>query len=290
MNIRHLKIFITVYEELNMTAAANRLFMTQPTVSQAIKEIEGHYEVVLFERLSKKLYVTEAGEYLYEHAKHVINLLNGLEDSLKENTPKKKIVIGANYTVGVVLIYEYIEKFKKLYPDSEIMVKVNKSSVLIEMIKKNELDFALIEEIKTNPDLIEDVFFNDRITICAHPDYKLFSNEEITLKDIASEPLLLREKGCGVRNLFDLRINEAGLFVKPYWESTSTTALIKAAEKKTGVAVLPYELVKDYINLGSLKELEVKDVDFTRKLAIVYHKNKLLTNTIKDFIKICHEC
>lgn len=289
MDVRRLKIFITVYEELSMTNAANKLFMTQPTVSQAIKEVENYYGTTLFERLSKKLYATESGKYLYEYATHVVKLLKGAEDTLRENAPNKKLTIGANYTVGVALIHKYIEKFKLLYPNLEIRVNINKSSDLLEMIRKNKLDFALIEEIKGTPDLIEDIFYNDRIIVTAHKKHHIFLKEDITLKDIADEHLLLREKGCGVRNLFEMTMNENKLYFEAYWESTSTTALINAAEKGIGIAVLPYELVKEKISLGSLKEIIINDADFTRKLAVVYHKNKLLTNPIKDFIKICRD-
>lgn len=289
MTIRHLKIFITVHDERNMTIAANKLFMTQPSVSQAIKELESYYGVVLFERLSKKLYVTESGEKLYQYASHIIKLFDEVEDSLKENALQKKLIIGANYTVGVFLIHQYIQKFKRLYPNSEIMVNVNKSSILIEMLKKNELDIALIEEIKNKSDLVESIFCNDHIMIVADPEHHLFSKKEVTAHDIVNERLLLREKGSGVRNLFEARMNQMGLFFKPYWESTSTTALINAAENKIGIAVLPFQLIKEHIALGSLKELKVKDVDFSRKLAIVYHKNKLLTSAMQDFIKVCHE-
>lgn len=289
MMIRHLKIFITVHDELNMTAAANKLFMTQPSVSQAIKELENYYGVVLFERLSRKLYVTESGEKLYQYASHIIKLFDEVEDSLKEDALQKKLMIGANYTVGVSLIHRYIEKFKSLYPNSEIMVSVNKSSILVEMLRKNELDIALIEEIENKFDLIQDVFYSDRIIIVADPEHHLFSKKDVTAHDIVNEHLLLREKGAGVRDLFEIRMNELGLFFKPYWESTSTTALINAAKNKIGIAVLPFQLIKDHIALGSLKELKVKDIDFSRKLTIVYHKNKLLTSAMHDFIKICHE-
>ncbi len=289
MTIRHLRIFITVYEERNMTAAANKLFMTQPSVSQAIKDLENYYSVVLFERLSRKLYITLAGEKLYQYATHIIKLFDELEDSLKENALQKKLVIGANYTVGVILIHQYIEKFKSIYPDSEIMVIVNKASVLLEMLKKNELDLALIEEIKNDSDLIEDFFYDDHIVIVANPEHHLFTQKEITAQEIASERLLLREKGAGVRNLFESRMNQLGLFIKPYWESTSTTALINAAGNKLGIAVLPFQLVKEHIASGSLKELKVNDMNFSRKLAIAYHKNKFLTNVMQNFIKICHE-
>ncbi|OBR89718.1 HTH-type transcriptional regulator CysL [Clostridium ragsdalei P11] len=289
MTIRHLKIFITVCEEGNMTSAANKLFMTQPSISQAIKELENYYEVTLFERLSRKLYITSSGKKLYQYAKHIIKLFDEAGNDLRQNSLQKKLIIGANYTVGVVLIHKYIKKFNKLYPNSEIMVNVNKSSILTEMLRKNELDLALIEEFKNKSDFVEDFFYNDRIVVVAHPKHHLFSKKEVTAYDIVNERLLLREKGSGVRNLFELRMNEIGLFFNPYWESTSTTALINASENNIGIAVLPFQLIKDHITSGSLRELKIKDMDFNRKLAIVYHKNKLLTSAMKDFIKICHE-
>ncbi len=289
MTIRHLKIFVTVYEEKNMTAAGNKLFITQPTVSQAIQELESEYKVILFERLSRKLYATSSGEKLYQYAKHIIKLVDDMEESLQENSLKKKLFIGVNYTVGAFLIHKCIEQFKRLYPNSEIKVIVNKSYVIKKMLRKNELDLAVIEEEMENAsDLIQDMFYDDKIVIVAHPEYQLFEKKTITAHDIANEPLLLREKGAGVRDLFESRMNHLGLFTNPYWESTSTTALINAAKNKFGVAVLPFQLVKENIAAGTLKELEVKDLEQNRKLAIVYHKNKFLTDAIQDFMKICH--
>ncbi|AWI04902.1 LysR family transcriptional regulator [Clostridium drakei] len=289
MTIRHLKIFIAVYNERNMTMAANKLFITQPSVSQAIKELENYYGVELFERISNKLYVTESGKKVYQYAKHIMKLFDELEDGLKENAPKKKLIIGANYTVGVVLIHKYIKKFNSLYSNSEIKVIVNKASILKEMLRKNELDLALIEEIKNESDFIEDFFYNDRIVVVADPEHPLFQQNEVTAYDVVNEHLLLREKGAGVRNLFELKMNQIGLVIEPYWESTSTTALINAAENKIGIAVLPFELVKDHIDSGCLRELKVKDIDLSRKLIVIYHKDKFLTSAMKDFIEICHE-
>jgi len=289
MTIRHLKIFTTVYAERNMTTAAYKLFMTQPSISQAIKELESYYRVILFERLSKKLYVTEAGEKLYQYAIHIIKLLDDIEDNLKENSLQKKLIIGANYTVGALLIHKYIEKFKNLYPNSEVMLKINNSSILIEMLKKNELDIALIEDIENESDLVKDAFYDDHIMIIANKEHLLFTKKEVTANDLINERLLLREKGSGVRNLFESKMNKLGLSIDPYWESTSTTALINAVKNNIGIAVLPFQLIQEHIVSGSLKELKIKDMNFNRKLIIVYHKNKFLTSTMKDFIKICHE-
>lgn len=289
MTIRHLRIFITVYEEGNMTVAAEKLFMTQPSVSQAIKELENYYGVLLFERLAKKLYVTESGEKLYQYASHIIKLFDELADSLKENALHQKLLIGANYTVGDVLIHKYIKSFKTSYPDAEIMVTVNKSAILLEMLRKSELDLALVEEVSNAPDMIQDFFYDDKIVVVTYPDHPLSAKRELTAHDLVGEHLLLRERGAGVRNLFELRMMQNGLTVEPYWESTSTTALINAAKNKIGLAVLPYQLVKEDILSGSLKELKVRDMELSRKLTIVYHKNKFITTAMQDFIKVCHE-
>lgn len=289
MTIRHFKIFITVYDERNMTTAADKLFITQPSISQAIKELENHYGVILFERLSRKLYVTESGEKLYQYAMHIIKLFDDIEDNLKENALQKKLIIGANYTVGTFLIHKYIEKFKNLYPNSEIMLKINKSSILIEMLKKNKLDLALIEEIENEADLVKDAFYDDHIIIIANKEHHLVTKKKVTAHDLINEHLLLREKGAGARDLFESRMNKIGLSIDPYWESTSTTALINAVKNNIGIAVLPFQLVREEIASGYLKELKVKDMNFNRKLVIVYHKNKFLTSAMNDFMKICHE-
>lgn len=279
---------MAVYDQQNMTAAAKQLFMTQPSVSQAIKELEEYYGVLLFERLSHKLYTTESADRLYQYATHIIKLFDEAKDSLKEGASYQKLVIGANYTVGSALIHKYIQRFSQLHPEAEIRVNINKASILMEMLRSNELDLALMEE-SSESDLKQEAFCSDRIVVVAAPGHPLLSKKEVTAADIVSENLLLRERGAGVRNLFEFRMNQLGLSIQPYWESTSTTALIHAAVNKIGVAVLPYQLVQEQIKSGVLKELQIPNVDFTRKLAIYYHKNKFLTSAIKEFIQICKE-
>ncbi len=289
MTLRHFRIFIAVYEEKSMTAAAKKLIITQPSVSQAIRELEDYYHVSLFERLSGKLYVTGAGEKLYEYAVHIHRLCDDVKDILGIASEQKKLTIGANYTAGSVLIHKYIESYRNAYPNSEVKVHVNKASVLIQMLRNNELDFALMEEIRTEDDLIQDYFYDDRIIVVVSPRHKLAAKGSILPEDIVKEQLLLRETGAGVRNLFEIRLKQLGLSIKPYWESTSTTALINAARNNMGVAVLPYQLVRDRIEAGELKEVKIKSLDLSRKLAVTYHRNKLLTDAMKAFIGICHE-
>ncbi len=289
LTIRHLKIFITVYDERSMTKAAKKLFMTQPSISQVIKELENYYNVILFERLSHKLYVTKAGEKLYTVARQIINLLDEAKDTLGIADLQKNLAIGVNYTIGSKLVHRYIQKYERLYPGSEISVNVNKAPKLIEMLRNGELDLALIEERDNEADLIQKFFYHDRVVIIANPKHALCQKKYVNPEDIINEHLLLRDRGAGVRNLFELRMKELGLGIKPYWESTSTTALISATENNFGIAVLPFQLVQEKIDNGSLKEIKIKGMDLDRKLMIAYHKNKFLTSSMLEFVKVCHQ-
>lgn len=116
MTIRHLKIFIEVVDSGKMSTAASRLFISQPTVSQAISELEVHYGGLLFERLSKKLYITEKGRKLLSYARNVVKSFDDMEDMMLQDKNIEKIRIGATNTVGNCILSEIISSYKEFEP------------------------------------------------------------------------------------------------------------------------------------------------------------------------------
>lgn len=290
MTLRHFRIFIAVCEERNMTAAANRLYMTQPSVSQAIRELENYYEKKLFQRLSNRLFTTKEGEFLYEHASQIIQRSNQLDQSFRGHLFPSTLRIGSNYTVGSVLIHKYLDHYRAMSPSTKISVLVNKSSVLIEQLKSNRLDLILIEERPDNLDLIQTPFQQDRLALVVDTHHPLASRSSLSLLELSTEDFLLREKGAGVRDLFDQQMREKGYTVTPYWESTSTTSLVEAARHGYGIAVLPYELIKNNISNQTLVELHVPELDFQRNLVIATHKHQFLSSEIHTFLNAVLSC
>ena len=110
MTIRHLKIFLTVAETGKMSMAAEQLYITQPSVSQAVRELEDHYQILLFERLSKKLYITEDGKKLYVTAKQLVTQFENLEESMRKENRREKIRIGGTVTLGSGLLFDITHK------------------------------------------------------------------------------------------------------------------------------------------------------------------------------------
>ena len=115
MTIRHLRIFIEVVKNGNMSAAASKLFISQPTVSQAIRELEEHYGVLLFDRLNRRLYITDAGKRLFSYAKSVVKQFDDLEERMLNINKKGRIKIGSTITIGECLLSDVLLDLQTKY-------------------------------------------------------------------------------------------------------------------------------------------------------------------------------
>lgn len=286
MKRRHLKIFVSVYEHLNMTAAAEELFISQPSVSQVIREMEKYYQVRLFERYPKSLFPTAEGELLYKYARQILGLFDEVEKEILFISEQATITIGANISAGTVLLQRYIDRFAEKYPLINVEVQVAGSGKLRKMIYDHELDFALVEDLVKESNLVQVPFYHDQIVFVAAPDHPKATKKNLQLEDFAEEKMLLRDKGVGVRDKFDQLMKLRDVDIEPAWQSSNTRALINAAEAGYGVAVLPYLLARDEIDSGRLAVLDVREVDLKRNLNITYHKEKIFNKWVEEFIDI----
>jgi len=286
MTIRHLKIFLLVCDTLNMTATGKQLDMSQSAVSQAIKEVEEYFKVILFERFSKQLFITDSGKELRDYALHIVSLLDEVEVKLKNPEISGNIRIGANITIGTTLIHQYIKKYNQMHPLVNIMVSVNNSRRIEEMLNNNDLDFALMEETVRNTYLDSEVFCDDKMVVISYAENKLCKKEIVTFEDLSKEKILLREKGAGVRDTFEHIAYLRGIKLEPVWESSSTTALVNAVKEHIGIAVVPYQLVKQELEKGTIVEIKLSDVNLSRKLTIVTNRHKYITEPVREFIEL----
>lgn len=287
MTLRHIKIFVAVCETGSATAAGEKLFIAQPSISLAISELEDYYGVKLFDRLSKRLYITEAGKYFLEYASHIIKIFEEMETGIRNFDTQGVIRVGASITIGNYLLPKYVENFKKLHPKIEVQAIIANSDTIEENLMKNNIDLALIEGIIHSPYLKSMQFKEDELVLICGISHPLSENDEIDLEDIKNEDFLLREKGSAGREICDGLFATNEIDINILWESTSTQAIVRAVSSGLGLSILPYLLVKDNIERGEIKVIKIKDICLKRNFSIIYHKNKFLTNSAKDFIAIC---
>lgn len=287
MTLRNLEIFIEVYRNESITKASERLNMTQPAVTRAIKDVEQYYDVLLFERYKRHLFKTKAADQLYSRAVHIIESLNMLDKELLNWDDTGKVKIGASITLGNIILPDLIQEFKKIKPKLDIRVKITNGLQLKKDLYDNTLDLALIEGSSYDEQLITIPFRKDHLVLVLGKDNPLCQNENITLKEIFKEKLILREQGSAGRTLADTIFSIHGMVIEPTWESTSTQAIIKAVSCNLGVSILPEDLVKTDRNSSKVMIKEISDADFSRENHIVFHKNKHLSPAMQLFINIC---
>ena len=145
MTLKHLRIFVEICRQKSVTGAARELYMSQPAVSLALRELEEYYGQQLFERISRKLFITEAGETAYQYASSILELMGEMEQTLRRDTFQKKIRIGASMTMGVYYMPNTIAKAMKQFPDLRIQAQVNSTELLEAALLENELDFCFVE-------------------------------------------------------------------------------------------------------------------------------------------------
>lgn len=287
MTLRHLKIFVTVCETGSATAAGNKLYIAQPSISLALSELEEYYGVKLFDRISKRLHITEAGKQLLQYARHIIGLFNDMEKEIKNLDTIGILRIGSSITIGNFLLPKYITEFKKTHPHIDVNVIIDNSETIEQHVLSNKVDLALIEGIVHNKNLISYNFHNDELVLICANNHPFAGQKNIEPLQLQQEKLILREVGSAGRELFDSTMLTHNLDIYPAWESTSTQAIVRAVSFNLGVSILPYMLVKDELDSNRISCFHLNKINFKRKFLLIYHRNKFLTNSTKDFIKLC---
>ena len=286
MTLRHLAIFIRVCEENGITAAAKKLHMTQPSVSQVIQELEAHYQTLLFERLGRRIFITEAGRRLLRYSRNLINLNMQTEQAMRAFNEVYHLRLGASITIGTSILIDLIKHITENDPSKEIFSEIHNTSELEEMLLNDNLDLALVEGEIHSEYLITKPFMNDELVFIIGKNHPL-ANKTITYDDLAKLKFFIRETGSGTRELFEQVMHQHNVYYQTGGIYNSMEAIKKAVIAGLGVSVISTEAVKDDLTDDKLITFNMPDLVFKRQFNIVYHKNKFIPPEMQEIIDIC---
>ncbi|AWI05994.1 LysR family transcriptional regulator [Clostridium drakei] len=287
MTLRHFKIFVAVCDKMNMTKASDTLFMSQSAVSQAISELENHYGLRLFERLSKKLYITQAGEKLLSYARYIIKLNIELENEMKTLNEKGSIRIGASVTVGAYVLPKLVSHFQRENTEVDIQVYEENTTKIEKMLLHDEIDLALVEGETTNSDIINKPFMNDELVLICGSNHRFSKLSYIEPHELENEKFIIREEGSGTRKTFEDKMIENQLTWQVAWVCNNTDTIKTAVVEGLGVSVISRNSVINELDSRILCEIPIKGIKFKRQFKIIYHKNKYLTEIMQRFMNCC---
>ena len=290
MTLRHLRVFLAVYQTQNVTRAAERLHMTQPTVTRAVQELERYYGVRLFERINRRLYITQSGRQLYARAVHIVGSFDRMEKELKNWDEFGLLRIGATPTLASVLLPKTLMTFEKKHPKLRVRCSVENGTHLQEALADDRLDFALVEGEVAAEHLHAEPFSEDRLILLLPPDDPRRNAPALTLRELAESPLLLREKGSMGRSFLDRVFAAHDLPLEPLMESISTHAIIQAVHAGLGISFLPQRLIRHSVESGFVATRAVDDEPFVRRNFAVWHEDKFLTRSARELLEDFRRC
>lgn len=286
MTLRHLRIYVAVCFHESITKAAQSLYLAQPAVSLAIKELEEYYGIQLFDRISRKLYLTESGKQFLDYASHIVSLFDTMETNVKNWNHLGNIRIGSSVTIGNFYLPKWVAEFEELHPDCSVSTIIENSAALEDFILKNEIDLAMMEGTIHHKEFISIPIKKDSLVlICSH-EHPFAKRKFIHFKELENESFLLREKGSSSREIFDSLLLLHDVSIQRKGHSISTKGIAHMVSKNLCLSILPKMLLKEELKQNIVVEVPIHDIPLERTYTLIYHRNKYIPPLIQSFIDL----
>lgn len=277
------KNFYEVAKCSSFSKAAEKLYVTQPSISYSIKKLESNLHTKLFYRIPSGVKLTSEGKELLGYVERSYKLLQSGERNLMEsqNFTHGKVAVGVQSHIGKFFLFPFVESFHKEYPNIEINIVSRNTEEMIEALENNNIDFM----IDTSP--IESIYNNLKIIPLLDLENCFISKEEIhnkiSLKELNNYNLILPVKRSTPRKQLDNTCEKIGVELKPFMTIETTEMLIDAVKKEMGIGyVLKQAVIKEF-KQKKLFQLKIKEKLPTLTLNIVYIK-EYLTNIPQTFM------
>jgi DNA-binding transcriptional LysR family regulator len=283
MQIENFKIFADLVETKSFSKSAKLNGITQSAVSQQARAMERHFKTLLIDRSQKQFQLTREGQRVYDAAKEMLHTYEKLLSELQE---MKKVISGTIristiYSIGLHELPPFIKKFLHDFPSVNVRVEYRRSNLVYEDILHNSVDFGLVafpirqRQIEVLP------FRNDHLVLITHPQHPLAKRTDIEVKDLAGQKFIGFDPDIPTRKAVDQIFRENKLEI----EFDNIETVKRAVEIDHGIAIVPQATVVQEAKQGTLAVLGFKGREFTRPLAILHRKGRVLTPAMKKFIE-----
>ena len=276
MNLHHLRIFYTVAQRRSVTGAAAELLLSQPAVSVQLKALERELGLSLFERGGPKLRLTQAGEVLYRAAVSILSAKDEAERAITElrGGNKGRLLLGAGTTGGMYVLPRILQAYKRLWPETEIVLQIGTTDQILEKLQQNALDMGLVGGPVEDRRFVIDSVCTDELVLIAAPSHPIAAREKVTLRDLGSVPFIVPETGSRTRQLVERKLREAGVPISIAMQLPGTEGVKRAVEAGLGVGMVSGYAVESECSTGVLQRVPIQGWRLTRSMNLVYRSQK----------------
>lgn len=289
ITLHQLQVFKSVVEEGSVTKAAQKLHLTQPAVSNILRNLESVLACKLTEVLGRKIYLSPFGKLIYPKALDILQEVHELEEAVLDFRNAKT----GELSIGLVTTAKYfvpllVGRFKKEYPHILVKMNVHNRDTIIKRLEHNEDDFVIMSQLPQGLLVDSEDFYEDKLVVVAAQDYAL-DKEMVSLADLENQPWIIREIGSGTRIAMMQLFAQYKLQPNISLEISSTEGIKQAIIAGIGVSILSMQSIALELRMGLLKILNIGDFPVQHEWKIVRHKGKRLSPCAELFTNFARD-
>lgn len=291
MHIQNFKTFCDLVETKSFSKAARLNEVTQSAVSQQLKAMEAHYDMLIIDRNQKKFRLTPQGTALYSTFKEILDLYEKLNCEIQEmrNIVSGTIQISTVNSIGLHELPPYLKSFIKEFPSVNARVEYRRANLVYDDVLHGNADLGLVAFPPPHKELTIIPFANDELIIAMSPEHHLTKKRTIAMDDLKGIEFIAFERDIPTRKATDEILAKAGVEVSVVMEFDNVETVKRAIEINAGVAILPASTVVTESERNQLVIYKLEGGIHNRPLAVIHKKNRILTPALRSFVELMQD-
>jgi len=290
LETRHLQVFMAIWELHSFSKAAEKINLTQPTVSGHIKTLEAILGTELFNRSTRDVSPTKAGELFHPYARRILNLMAQAEQEMDLFIGREKgtLEIGGSNIPGEYILPLAIGQFKKGRPIIKLTLKIGDTREIVTAVGDGQLELGMVGAVIERPDIIFEACLVDELLLVAPPDSPLACKEQVKMAELTNYPFIMREKGSGTRKTIEKALEQAGDLLQSYnlsiiAEMGSTEAIRQAVKAGVGCSIISRRAVQKDVELGLMSASSLPELNLKRQFYLILPKQRRISPLAEEF-------
>ncbi|MGO9515981.1 MAG: LysR family transcriptional regulator [Candidatus Korobacteraceae bacterium] len=288
INLNQLRIFLAVTETRSFTRAAEVVHLTQPGISKHIKQMEEYYGVPLFDRLGKRVALTQAGEVLSEATREIMASITAAEQRIEDLKGLRggRLILGASFAIGIYFLPGILSVFRKQHPAVEVTLDISLGERIVARILANKLDLGLVSHEVHDPRLHCTEFITDELIAIVPPNHRWANKKRLKPQELLQETFLVAAKGAGTRAVVEERLSDKGVVLKNVLDFGNLEGVKRAVEAGLGVSIQSHSVVRREIAAGSLAGVTLAGMDVKFAHFYVHRQDKHISRAVNAFLSL----
>ena len=287
--LRQLEVFLATARHENVSRAADDLAMSQSAASGSLKELEQQFDVQLFDRIGKRLQLSELGRELRPLAENLLARARSFEQAIGGGESVGALRLGATLTIGNYLAVPMIAAFRARHAGADVSLQVANTATIARQVADFELDLGMIEGEINHRSLETLHWREDELVVFAAPGHPLAGRKRLSDRQLLAQSWIVREPGSGTRQTFERAMAGILADLDISMELQHTEAIKRAVEAGLGVGCLSRISLREAFARGSLVPLPVPQRDFRRQLNLILHRERFHSATLRRWLALCQE-